>query len=328
VLANRFNKGFRGSISVLLVIYLVVFSVSFLIQKSTELTFYPNIFYNYLASQIQSPFLILLINHFLLITGLSLVALIVSNEEITDRLNYFPVLVFFVINITVLNKDRISLYLLSNIIILYSLYQIFNAYRKDHVLSQIFNACFFLSATLYLNIANIFLFPFIFIALAILRPFNWREFVMIIIGFICPIFIYECLSYLFSFNQWYVFENLAELFSYFKKPTLNMDFFPFLIVTSLLLLFSMINLMAEGLGNTVKKQKAKSIFLWFLILIIPLFFISGSGYVNIMLLYSIPLSFLIGEFFFNLRSTKLANIILLIFILSSLYFLLKKTALF
>jgi hypothetical protein len=68
--------------------------------------------------------------------------------------------------------------------------------------------------------------------------------------------------------------------------------------------------------------------LWFLILIIPLFFISGSGYVNIMLLYSIPLSFLIGEFFFNLRSTKLANIILLIFILSSLYFLLKKTALF
>lgn len=327
MLANRFNKGFRGSITALLVIYLLVFSFSLFIQKSTELTFYPNIFYNYLASQIQSPFVILLINHFLLIAGLSFVALIVSNEEITDKLNYFPVLVFFVINIMILNKDRISLYLLSNIIILYSLYQIFNTYRKDQVLSQIFNACFFLSAALYLNIANIFLFPFVFIALAILRPFNWREFVMVIIGFICPIFIYECLSYLFSFNQWYVFENLAELFSYFKKPTLTIDLLPFLIVTSLLFVFSVINLMTNGLGNTVKKQKAKSSFFWFLILIIPSFFVSGSGYVNIMLLYSIPLSFLIGDFLFNIRSTKLVNILLLVFILSSLYYVISKTAL-
>lgn len=327
MLANRFNKGFRGSITVLLVIYLLVFSLSLFIQKSTELTFYPNIFYNYLASQIQSPFFILLINHFLLIAGLAVVALIVSNEEITDKLNYFPVLVFFVINIMVLNKDRVSLYSLSNIIILYSLYQIFNTYRKDHVLSQIFNACFFLSAALYLNIANIFLFPFVFVTLVILRPFNWREFVMVIIGFICPIFIYECLSYLFSFNQWYVFENLVELFSYFKKPILNVDFIPFLIVTALLFLFSIINLMTNGLGNTVKKQKAKSCFFWFLILIIPLFFVSGSGYVNIMLLYSIPLSFLIGDLLFNLRSAKLVNILLLVFILSSLYYVVKKTAL-
>ncbi|MBK6522536.1 MAG: hypothetical protein KBG47_04100 [Bacteroidia bacterium] len=268
-----------------------------------------------------------MINHFLLIAGLSLVALIVSNEEITDKLNYFPVLVFFTINIMILNKDRISLYLFSNIIILYSLYQIFNTYRKDQVLSQIFNACFFLSAALYLNIANIFLFPFVFIALAILRPFNWREFVMVIMGFVCPIFIYECLSYLFSFNQWYIFENLAELFSYFKMPILNMDFLPFLIATTLLFVFSIINIMADGLGNTVKKQKAKSCFFWYLILIVPLFFISGSGYVNIMLLYSIPLSFLIGDLLFSLRSGKLINILLLVFILSSLYYVVKKTAL-
>ncbi len=326
MLANRFNKGFRGSITTLLVIYLLVFSLSFFIQKSTELSFYPNIFYNYLASQIQSPFIILLINHFLLIVGLSLVALIVSNEEVTDKLNYFPVLVFFALNIMILNKDRISLYLLSNIIILYSLYQIFNTYRKDQVLSQIFNACFFLSSALYLNIANIFLFPFIFISLAILRPFNWREFVMVIIGFICPIFIYECLSYLFGFNQWYIFENLAELFSYFKKPALTIDFVPFLIVTALLFVFSMINIMADGLGNTVKKQKAKSCFLWFTILIIPLFFVSGSGYLNIMVLYSIPLSFLIGDFLFSLRSAKLVNILLLLLILSTLFYMVKKTA--
>ncbi len=327
MLANRFNKGFRGSITVLLIIYLLVFSLSFFIQKSTDLSFYPNIFYNYLAAQIQSPVIILLVNHFLLIAGLAVVALIVSNEEITEKLNYFPVLVFFVINCLVLNKDRISLYLLSNIIILYSLYQIFNTYRKDQVLSQIFNACFFLSAALYLNIANIFLFPFIFISLTILRPFNWREFVMIIIGFACPVFIYECLSYLFGFNQWYVFESLGEMFATFKQPSLNLDLLPFLIAIFLLFVFSIISSLVGGFGNTVKKQKAKSCFFWFIVLIIPLFFVSGAGYVNLMLFYSIPLSFLIGDFLFGLRSGKLVNILLLIFIASTLFYLVKKTAL-
>jgi hypothetical protein len=327
VFANSFNRGFRGSITTLLIVYLLIFSLSFFIKKSTDLTFYPNIFYNYLASQVQSPFVILIINHLLLVGALSLVALIVSNEEITDKLNYFPVLVFFVINIISLNKDRISLYLFSNIVILYSLYQIFNTYRKDHVLSQVFNACFFLSVALYLNIANIFLFPFIFIALVILRPFNWREFVIAVIGFICPIFIYECVSYLFNFNQWYVFESLAELLGSFKGPALNLNFLPFLIATSLLLIFSLISFMVGGLGNTVKKQKSKTCFFWYIILLIPLFFISGSSYENIMLIYSIPLSFLIGDFLFGLRSGRFVNILMVIFVLSTLFYLLKKTAL-
>lgn len=325
--ANSFNRGFRGSITTLLIIYLLIFSLSFFIKKSTDLTFYPNIFYNYLAAQVQSPAVILVINHFLLIGGLSLVALIVSNEEITDKLNYFPVLVFFVINIIALNPDRISLYLFSNIIILYSLFQIFNTYRKEHVLSQVFNACFFLSVALYLNIANIFLFPFIFIALSILRPFNWREFVIAVMGFICPVFIYECLSYLFGFNQWYVFESLGQLFESFKAPALNINFLPFLIATALLFIFSVIGFLAEGLGNTVKKQKAKTCFFWFMLMIIPLFFISGSGYENIMLFYSIPLSFLIGDFLFGLRSSRFINILLFIFVLSTMFYLVKKTAL-
>jgi hypothetical protein len=325
VFANSFNRGFRGSIVTLLIVYLLIFSLSFFIKKSTDLSFYPNIFYNYLAAKVSSPFLILLINHLLLIGGLSLVALIVSNEEITDKLNYFPVLVFFVINIVVLNKDRISLYLFSDIVILYSLFQIFNTYRKDDVLSQIFNACFFLSCALYLNIANILLFPFVFVAIVILRPFYWREFVIAIIGFICPIFIYECLSYLFNFNQGYIFETMVEMFSSFKKPVLNIHFLPFLISVALLFVFSAVSFLAEGLGNTVKKQKAKTCFFWFMLLIIPLFFISGSGYENILSFYSIPLCFLIGDLLFGLRSSRLVNILVFIFVLSALFYVVQKT---
>lgn len=323
--ANSFNRGFRGSLTTLLVLYILVFSITFFIQKSEGFTYFPNIFYNYLAAKISSPFTILLFNHFLLIGGISLVALIVSNEEITEKLNYFPVLIFFVINIVSLNKDRVSLHLFGNIVILYSLFQLFNTYRKENVLSQIFNACFFLSIALYLNIANILLFPFIFISLAILRPFNWREFAMALIGFATPIFIYECISYLLNFNQWYIFESLAEMMSTLTFPVMNMNLLPLMIFIAILFVISIVSFLAEGLGNTVKKQKAKVCFFWFMIFFVPLFFISGSSYENILTVYSIPLAFLIGDMLFGLRSGKLVNILLFILILSTLFYLAKRT---
>lgn len=325
MLANSLNKGFRGSLVTILVLYLLVFTLSIFSENTSENYFYPNIFYNYLTAQITSDSLIFIINHLLLLAGMSLVAYIVSNEEIVDKLNYFSIVIYLLINAMALSKENISLFLLSNVAILYASYKVFNIYREVNVLSNIYNACFWIATTLFLNISNIFIFPVLFVALLILRPFSLREFAVAIIGFISPIFIYECLSYLFNFNQWYIFESLSELFSNFRLPLLNIYFLPFVIAISLLFLFTVFSMMAAGFGNTVKKQKAKSIFIWQLILTVPAIFTSGITYVNVFLLYAIPLSFLIGDFFFGIKRLRLANFLLMITILSALFYLVKKT---
>lgn len=327
MLSSAINKGFRGSIATISIVYLTLLVISLFYQKTENLEYYPNIFYDYLAAQIQSPFLILFINHLLLIGGAFLVAYIVSNEEIVDKLNYFPVIIFMIINITSINKDRVSLHLISNIFTLYATYKIFNTYRQDNVLSNIYNACFWISATVYLNIANVFLFPFIFIALIILRPFNWREFTNALLGFISPIFMFECISYLFNFNQWYFFESLHELFTSFKVPTLNYHYLPFLSICSLLFILSLLRFLTEGFGNTVKKQKSKTCFLWYMLLISPIFLISASNYEKAMVFYSIPLAFLTGDFFAGIKRLRIANLLMLLFFISAAYYMLKKTAL-
>ena len=327
MLGNSLNKGFRGSLVTISVLYLLLFTLSVFVKNSSENYYYPNIFYNYLTSQIHSEFLIFILNHGLLIGGISLIAYIVSNEEIVDKLNYFPVFIFLLINAMVLGKDRVSLFLVGNIAILYSVYKIFNTYRQEKVLSSIYNACFWISVTLYLNIANIFIFPFIFISLVVLRPFNWREYAIAIIGFISPIFIYECLSYLFNFNQWYVLEGIVELLSSLRSPLLNIDFLPFLIFTIFLFALSALSFLVDGFGNTVKKQKSKTCFFWYMILISPSIFVSGVNYEKILVLYSIPLCFFIGDFLFNIKRVRLTNLLLVLFIFSALFYFVKKTAL-
>lgn len=328
MLANSLNKGFRGSLATILVLYFVIFISSVFTENASENYLYPNIFYNYLTSQITSDWLVFCINHLLLIAGMGLVAYIVSNEEIVDKLNYFPIVIYLLINSMILGKESISLILLSNVAFLFAVYKILNIYRQVNVLSNIYNACFWIATTLFLNISNIFIFPVMFVALLILRPFNWREFVIALIGFISPIFIYECLSYLFNFTQWYIFESLSELFSNFKLPVLNIYFLPFLICILVLFLFSIFNMLAMGLGNTVKKQKAKSCFIWYILLIVPAIFTSGITYVSVLLLFAIPLSFFIGDFLFGIKKTRFSNLLLILTIGCGLFYLLKKAGLF
>jgi len=327
VLSSSINKGFRGSIGTIITIYLILFSISLFYLNNDKTDYYPNIFYNYLAAQIQSPFLILSINHLVLIGAIILLAFIVSNEEIIDKLNYFPIIIFLVINIIAINKERVSLNLISSIFILYALYKIFNTYRQDNVLSNIYNACFWVSVTLYFNIANIFLLPFIFVALTILRPFNWREYTIALLGFLSPIFIIECISYLFNSNQWYLFESVQELITSFKIPALNIDYLPFLGMCALLFVLSIVRFMVEGFGNTVKKQKSKNCFFWYMLLILPVFFISGTSYEKTMVFYSIPIAFLVGDFFGSIKRIKIANILLIAFILAAGFYMLTKTTL-
>ncbi len=323
--ASRLNNGLRGSFWLLACCFFVTACVIFFTEGLNDNYYYPNIFYNFLTSKLTPSFFIFLINQFFLLVAMALVSYIISNEEITEKLNYFPVFIFFVINAAVCGKEEPSVFLLSNIILLFVLHQIISTYRKEHALSNLFTACFWASIAVYLNITNVFILPVILVSLLVLRPFYWREQAVCLFGFIAPAFIYECLAYLFSFNQWYVLENLNVLFSQFRVPSVNTHYLPLLAVLLLLLLFSLIYYLVYGFGNTVKKQKSKSIFLWYTIFATPLIFTTGVNYANIALLYAIPLCFLLGDFFFLLKNKKLVNLFSLMAFLCLLYFLITKT---
>lgn len=313
--ASLLNKGFRGSLPLLVALFLLSLVLTYFSPNALETSNYPDLFYNYFTADLHSKIGITLLNFLFIAIGVLLVSLITSNQEITDKQNYFPVFIYLLICVSSVNPLQLSAQLLTNVFVLFALYQLFYMYRQEHVLKQMFEASFWLSCSAFITISSIISFPVFFISLLILRPFYWREWVVALLGFFVPVFFYEALAYLCEFNRWYFFDSTGMFFSLLKVPSLSEYYLPLFVTMILLLLFSFFNNLRHGFGNTVKKQRSKSIFLWFILFSILAFFSAGATGSSILLSVAIPLSFYTGDFFFGIKQRKLTNTFLAVFIL-------------
>ena len=322
--ASLLNKGFRGSLVLLIVLLLTAALCSLLSVKSLENGTYPDLFYNYFKDKIHAPALVTLLNYSLIGLGMFLVSMVSVNQEISDKQNYFPVFIYFFISSTCVNPLELTPQLFTNLLLLYAFYKLLDTYRQEYVLKQIFDAGIWISFTLYFTISSVLFIPVFFIALSILRSFHWREWAMAILGVMVPVFFYECMAYLSNFNRWYVFGAAADYFRSFKVPVFSEYYLAFSTLLILLLLLSILQPLLRGFGNTVKKQRSKWILLWLLFFLIPAFFAGGHTNAGIILTYALPLSFLIGDFLFQIKQIKITNTLLSILMLSAVIVFLGK----
>jgi hypothetical protein len=259
--------------------------------------------------------LIVFLNFLFIGLGVVLVSLISVNQEIVDKLNYFPVFMYLLICMVTVNPMQITPQIFTNVFVLFAVYKLFDIYRREEVLSQIFEAAFWLSCSAFITISSIISFPLFFVILLVLRPFHWREWVIAILGFFMPVFIYECMAYLSDFNQWYLIDATGLFFHYMKMPSLSEYYLPTLFTLFLLLVLALVHNIANGFGNTVKKQRAKTIMLWYIFFSIFGFFSGGANSSSILLTFAFPLSFFIGDFLFSMKRLKIVNTILAILLL-------------
>lgn len=313
--ASTLNKGIRSGLPVALSFLLIFVLLSLFSSIAIENNNYPNLFYNYFADKITSKLFIVLINYLFILLGGFLVNIITINQEIVDKSNFFPVFIYIVLCSASINAFQITPQAFTNVFILYSIYKLLDTYRKEQVLHQLFAAAFWLSLSAYITISSIISFPLFFIILLILRPFYWRDWVISVLGFLTPIFIFECISYLSDFSLWYFISSTGLYFSNFKLPSFSEYYLPLTLLLFLLLLFSVFSNLLKGFGNTVKKQRAKFILLWILFFSSFGFFAGGSNSSNIILTFAFPLSFFIGDFLFQLKDIKITNTILTLFLL-------------
>ncbi len=308
--AGLLNKGFRGSLALLIIIFLVSLILNLFSPLSIDQDQYPNLFYNFLAHQISSKLLINLTNFLFIGIGVLLVSLIAVNQEIVDKQNYFPVFLYLLFCVVGVSPLQITSQVFTNVFVLFAVYKLLAIYRGDQVYKHIFEAAFWLTVSSYITISSIISFPLFFVILLILRPFSWREWMIAFIGFFVPVFMFECMAYLSNFNQGYLFHSIAEYFQYLRIPSFSEYYLPLALSLLLLLIISIFYNLLYGFGNTVKKQRTKTILLWFLFFSTFGFFASGANSSSIILTYAFPLSFFIGDYLYALKQIKITNTIL------------------
>jgi hypothetical protein len=313
--AAALNKGSRGAIAGLTGLFTVAVLLDLFSPHDIENNNYPDLFYNYFVQKITHTGLFVLLNYLFIVMGVILVSLIAVNQEIVDKQNYFPVFIYLLLSIASVQPHQLTPQIITNVFILFSIFRLLDTYRKEDVLNNIYEAAFVLSLSAFISITVIPYFVLFFIILLILRPFYWREWLVAGLGFLSPVFLYECVAYLSDFHQWYFLKATRIFFSYLKMPSFSEYYLPLLLLLLLLMVVSVIWSFISGFGNTVKKQRSKSILLWYLLLASFGFFSGSANSSGVILTYALPLSFFIGDFLFSLRQIKITNTILFIMLL-------------
>lgn len=196
----------------------------------------------------------------------------------------------------------------AGLLILAALFLVLGTYRQDKSLSPVFNS------GLLLGLASLFYFPafifyiFFFIVVIMLRPFVWREWLMLLIGFLIP-FIYSGVWFLWNDQletsfQTYLIDPILDR-SFFLK--LNSSDYFLSAVTLLLLLVSSGRLMTSSLTSALKTKKGIGVMMWFLFFSLAVLlpapnFASGSFR---FLVY--PFAFLASNYFLAARRMWIAE---------------------
>lgn len=290
------------------------FSISVFVPGTITNHQYPeNILYNLIFGYGISFWFNQIIGLFSIISGAFLINLLAINQEIVSKTNYLPAFFYVIFSFTLSPAYTVQPILLANLGAIPALFFLLESYREEQALSSFFKTGILVSLSAFIYVHYLYLFIICFIAIMILRPFQWREWLILLLGLLTPFYIYAGVDYLGSNTFLNTFALAGLSIISFDKPEVSEYHFAFLVILFLLILFALFHNASRGFGNKIKTQKTKFIIVWMLVICtIMVFNKQNSDFVMIPCI--IPLSLLIGDYLGEIKQLKIANTLLTLFL--------------
>lgn len=202
------------------------------------------------------PVLASVIGILLVTGGAFLLNYFMNDHEVLSRQSYLPSLCYGVLMSCTTPLLGLHPVLFANIFLMVALHKVFSTYRRDMAAGPVFDAGFFIAVAALFYFPSIVLFPVVWVGLAVLRPFIWREWVISVLGLMVP-FLFVAVFY-FWFDKLEYAWNDKIIY-----PVVN-RFFQFEASASFIVLLCMLSwlfVLSSGklvTGIRVSKLKAKN----------------------------------------------------------------------
>jgi hypothetical protein len=307
VFVGPLKHGLQSALTIVSLFFILFIVLSPFVVTPSFSTDSRHILYNVISRSDLSFPVVLTINSLVLLLGAFLISVFTIRNEIVEKTNYIPAFLYIFFSALTMSKGWLHPSLFANIFLLLSLNTLTDTYREDNALSRIFNAAIYCCIAFFFYLNYSILILLFFISLVMLRSFSWREWIISLMGFMAPLFIYACLGYLLNFDYIDLFKNILGLFSFFQKPLLSEYFYPLFITLIILILLTILKHFTQGLGSKIKTQKGLGIIYWFLLLSFINFFSQRNYHYFPLVASIIPLSILFSDYFYNIKQLKIAN---------------------
>jgi len=236
-----------------------------------------------------------------------------NKNEFTEKNTALPGLVYVILAAGFIAVKGLSPLLFANLFILLALRRIMQAYGEHVAYGAAFEVGLLLGIAALFYPPVVFLLVFIWIALGILRTFNWREWMLPLVGFTVPCMF--AVAWLLHYpdplimNRLFLWEPDSAFF--FVSENIAVEWSA-IVILALLSLVSIYHIAQGILHSAMRGKKSKQTLVVFSLFMlgIYIFSLSRDGDNFRLLNLALPLSLLFSLYFARSKRTFLANLLL------------------
>lgn len=226
--------------------------------------------------------------------------------------NVLPTVIFLIISSQLFWITSQGISLIAVLLFLFIIRNLFRIYHQTKVYNLVFNAGFLTGLSAIIYLPSVFLLIYCWVTIILLKKFNLRELLTVLLGSLLPFVFTHALFFLFGKEQ-ILFNTINDNIKLISFNYFNYKMIIWLLFFSVLLLWSVISSLISGV---LKKIAIRRYFYSFMFVIIvfslPLF----TVYYNIEMLafILIPATYIISFSIVSIRNKTVANITIILLI--------------
>ncbi|MGF1583742.1 MAG: hypothetical protein ACFCUM_00345 [Bacteroidales bacterium] len=246
----------------------------------------------------------------ILLAGFYLLSLNEKYSILRERA-LFPAFFFILIVSSYDDLHRLHPALIALLFFLPALDKILASYKTEGLSTNYFEATFLLGAGSLFYFNLIYFILIVWIALLVLRPVIWREWVLSIMGILTPWFFFLVYDYLTTES----IDRTVDLFvvNITTGYELMLVFIPHMIFMGILLFLIILasrKVIISMAKMRVLTRKIYVLFFWIFLVGLSAWFILETANIELIVLVAVPVSFLLSNYMLSINSAFWSNFIL------------------
>lgn len=290
---------------ILLVVIAFVLRMGVLLQLPDHLDF--SLFEPYAGILIQlpedlfSPFSNIFYSTVIILLQAMVLNRIVNSYNLLGKPSFLPALMYVTVSAMLEPFVVLNPVLIANFLILWMIEKFFSIYRRESVLPVLFDLGMITALGTLIYFPFIGMMPLLWVSLVIFRPFNWREWVAGLVGFIAVVF-FLCTIYYLTDSLGGFVNTLPRVTRFRTGFRVNLYDYIVLIPVAVILILSVLTLQQKFYRSNVHVRKSYFILIFLVLFTIVSFNITREYNIHHFLLAMPPLAILMAHFFTS--STK------------------------